>query len=141
MNKLIVALLVVIGLLMQFRNDIRGMMGLAPIPAHPTAADTGPRLSLQEALEQYDQPEVVMYATPSCPYCQKARRYMDRNGISYREYNVNTSSRAASEMRAWGGRGVPTIVVANQEVLKGWHHRSLEQALLKVMLADPGQTP
>ena len=139
MTKVIVVVLVTVGLLMQFRDEIRGLMGLSPLPG-VTAEASAPAISLEQALAEHRQPDVVMYATPTCPYCERARRYMDANGIAFRELNVNTSRRASAEMRAWGGRGVPTIVIDQQDVLTGWNPRSMERTLVAAMLRASGQT-
>jgi len=73
--------------------------------------------------------EVVMYATPTCGYCKKARRFFAEHRIPYTEKNVNASAEASREMRALGGRGVPTILI-DDEVIRGWNEQALRKSLL-----------
>lgn len=73
---------------------------------------------------------VVLYATPTCGYCKKARRFFEENGIVYSERNVNASMAASKEMRALGGSGVPTILIDGEQVILGWNERALRESLL-----------
>ncbi len=63
--------------------------------------------------------QVVMYATDWCPYCEKARQFMDNNGIEYYEYDIEKSSEGHRQYKSLGGNGVPLLVV-NGEVIKGF---------------------
>jgi len=42
--------------------------------------------------------KLVIYSTPTCPYCKRAKEYLSRKGISYSEYNVAADREAAREM-------------------------------------------
>lgn len=50
---------------------------------------------------------LVMYSTPECAYCKKARAYFKANKIKYREYNINENKQAHQQFKALGGQGVP----------------------------------
>jgi len=51
---------------------------------------------------------VTVYTTPSCPYCNKLKQYLNRHGVRYTDINVAADRRAAEEMvRKSGQRGVP----------------------------------
>lgn len=63
--------------------------------------------------------QVVMYATDWCPYCEKARQFMDNNGIDYYEYDIEKSSEGQRQYKSLGGNGVPLLVV-NGEVIHGF---------------------
>lgn len=133
--KWLLALIVVVALAHQYRDTVRGWMGLPPLAAVAGSSETLPAVALKDALAEGRTPQVVMYATPTCPYCEKARRFLAANDVPYIEKNVNRSASAAEEMRDWGGRGVPTIVIDDETVLKGWSARGLEQALVRAALA------
>ena len=62
-------------------------------------------------------PEVTMYATDWCPYCEQARRYLHRNDIRYTERDVEKSPGALAEFRRLGGRGTPLIVVGERMMM------------------------
>jgi glutaredoxin 3 len=62
-------------------------------------------------------PEVIMYATSTCPYCERARRLLDRKGVSYTEINVDQDPKRRAEMEARSGRfSVPQIFIGEHHV-------------------------
>lgn len=75
------------------------------------------------------QKTVVMYSTPTCGYCKKARRFFETNAIPYSDRNVDASLAAAKEMQALGGRGVPTIKI-DDHVIFGWDESAVRNSLL-----------
>ena len=76
-----------------------------------------------------EQPSVVMYATKTCGYCARARKWMTNNGIQWDERDVGESAVASREMRALGGRGVPTFLIGGDEVIKGYNPAALSEQL------------
>lgn len=62
-------------------------------------------------------PEVIMYATTTCPYCERARRLFQRKGISYTELLVDQEPARWPEMTARSGRStVPQIFIGDRHV-------------------------
>jgi glutaredoxin len=61
-------------------------------------------------------PEVIMYGTPWCGYCKKARRYFQHNKIAFREYDIESSSSAHRRFKQLGGNGVPLIVIGKKKM-------------------------
>lgn len=61
---------------------------------------------------------VEIYTTPTCPYCQAAKRLLDRKGVRYKEIDVSRdpSLRAAMTQRAAGRRTVPQIFIGSTHV-------------------------
>lgn len=59
---------------------------------------------------------VTMYATSTCGYCKKARRYFGENGIPYTEYDIDKNRDARKRWQRLGGRGVPLILVGNRKM-------------------------
>lgn len=55
--------------------------------------------------------ELVMYSTTWCGYCVRLKRFLDAEGIAYREVNIEHDEAAALHvMQANGGnRTVPTV--------------------------------
>jgi glutaredoxin 3 len=63
------------------------------------------------------QPEVVLYASDWCGYCNRARRLLESKGIAFTEIDVEAIPGARSEMMARGGGDtVPQIFIAGQPV-------------------------
>ncbi len=61
--------------------------------------------------------EVVMYATPWCPYCARARALLEAKGVAYREIDIDAAPEARSEMRERSRRtSVPQIFIGAQHV-------------------------
>jgi glutaredoxin-like YruB-family protein len=62
--------------------------------------------------------KVVIYSTPTCPWCQRAKEYFSQKDIPYLEYNVAENKDAAKEMiRKSGQMGVPVISIGDQVVM------------------------
>lgn len=81
--------------------------------------------------------QVVIYSTPTCPYCKRAREYLTRRNIPFREYNVAADRKAAKEMVKKSGQfGVPVITV-DGEVLIGFHHDRLEEMISRKPAEEP----
>lgn len=55
-------------------------------------------------------PNIIIYSTPSCVYCKKAKAFFDKEGIAYVEKDVRDDAAAKDEMIAKSGQlGVPVI--------------------------------
>jgi len=55
--------------------------------------------------------EIVMFTTTWCGYCVRLKRYLDREGIAYREVNIEQDPDAAAFVMSvnGGNRTVPTL--------------------------------
>jgi glutaredoxin 3 len=62
-------------------------------------------------------PEVTMYSTGSCPYCQAADRLLQLKGASVRRIRVDLEpERRAEMMSRTGRRTVPQIYIGDLHV-------------------------
>jgi glutaredoxin len=59
---------------------------------------------------------LTLYTTSDCPYCAKARAWLDGHGITWRECNVDLNATCKQAYEARGAPGVP-LVNANDQ----WH--------------------
>ena len=81
--------------------------------------------------------QVVIYSTPTCPYCKRAKEYLTRREIPFKEHNVAADRKAAKEMVKKSGQlGVPVITV-NGEVLIGFHQDRLDEMLSREPAEEP----
>ena len=57
--------------------------------------------------------DVVMYCTPWCPDCRRARVYLKERGIAYVEIDISRDRAAAERVRGWanGNETTPTFNV------------------------------
>jgi glutaredoxin 3 len=75
------------------------------------------------------QPTVIIYTTPTCPYCAMARMFLKEHGVSFVEKNVAHDRAAANEMIEKSGQmGVPTIDI-NGEIIVGFDQDAIKKAL------------
>ena len=75
--------------------------------------------------------KVVVYSTPTCPYCKRAKDYLSRKGIPYTDINVAQDREKANEMIEKSGQmGVPVITIDN-EVIVGFNQDLLDKMLAK----------
>ena len=64
------------------------------------------------------QPDVTMYATGWCPYCDRARGLLQRKGVPFSEVKVDEdpTQRDAMLARSGGRRTVPQIFIGDRHV-------------------------
>ena len=63
-------------------------------------------------------PEIVIYSTGWCPYCDRARALLARKGLTFREIKVdeNPAERESMLARSGGRRTVPQIFIGERHV-------------------------
>ena len=62
--------------------------------------------------------KVTIYTTSICPYCQMAKRLLDKKGVAYDEIDVLSKPALRAEMRekAGGRNTVPQIWVGDRHI-------------------------
>lgn len=72
---------------------------------------------------------VIIYTTPTCPYCGMAKNFFKRNNIKFKEIDVSKDYKAAHEMIEKSGQmGVPVIDIDGQ-IIVGFNRPAIEKAL------------
>lgn len=62
--------------------------------------------------------KVIVYSTPTCPYCVYAKEYFDENKIAYEDIDVTKDRSKAQEMVIKSGQmGVPVIDIDGKIVV------------------------
>jgi len=73
---------------------------------------------------------VVLYCRPGCIDCRLARRFLDRNGVSYTEINVRAMPEAADRVRQWtGGNLVSPVFDIDGTIVIDFKRGELTRAL------------
>ena len=73
--------------------------------------------------------EVKVYTTPSCPWCQAVKQYLEERGIPYIEIDVSQDQQAALEMIHKSGQmGVPVVEI-DGEIVIGFDKERLDNLL------------
>lgn len=76
-----------------------------------------------------EEHDVVVYTTPSCPWCEMTKRYLQARGISYTEIDVSEDYNAAMDMvRKSGQMGVPVVEI-DGEIVVGFDRERIDQLL------------
>ena len=86
--------------------------------AHPTLSSPEPN------------EEIVMYCTPWCPGCRRARVLFEQNNIPYVEIDINRDREAAARVRGWanGNETTPTFKIKGQ-IIVDYDQAKLEKIL------------
>ena len=73
--------------------------------------------------------EVIIYTTPTCGYCRQAKRFLQEQGVQYKEVDVSTDQEAAEDVvRRTNQYSVPVIEVGGALVI-GFDRSRLEKLL------------
>ncbi|MGI6162531.1 MAG: glutaredoxin family protein [Bacillota bacterium] len=73
--------------------------------------------------------EVVVYSTPTCPWCTRAKDYLKQAGIDFEEKDVSVDLQAAREMvKVSGQMGVPVLTI-DGSVVVGFDKKKIDQLL------------
>jgi mycoredoxin len=78
--------------------------------------------------------EILMYTTPWCGDCRRAKRVFGALGVAYTEVNIDDEPEAAEQVRLLnrGMRSVPTIVFGDGTVLVEPSTMTLESKLISL---------
>lgn len=75
------------------------------------------------------QPRIVIFTTPSCPWCRAVKTYLRQNGFRFREVDVSKDPDAARDMiRRTGQRGVPVLLIGNRPIV-GFDREKIDKLL------------
>ncbi|WP_372881657.1 glutaredoxin 3 [Psychromonas sp.] len=57
---------------------------------------------------------VIIYTTPWCPYCTRAKKLLDQKNVSYTEIDVSEHDARSKMVALTGGRTVPQLLINDQ---------------------------
>lgn len=65
-----------------------------------------------------NQPKIVMFSTPTCSWCRRAKQYFQEQRLKFKEIDVSKDPSAANELRRVSGQtGVPVILINNKPIV------------------------
>ncbi len=68
--------------------------------------------------EKKKYPRVIVFSTPTCSYCRKAKQYLRKKQVPFRDVDVSRDQSAARDMvRRSGQQGVPQLRIGNKIVV------------------------
>ena len=78
---------------------------------------------------QKTQQRVIVFSTPTCTYCNAAKRFFREKGIKFKDVDVSRDTAAARDMvRRSGQMGVPVIDIGGKIVV-GFDRPKIERYL------------
>ena len=76
-----------------------------------------------------NQPKVVVFSTPTCSFCNQAKRYFREKNVRFTDVDVSRDQSAARDMlKRTGQMGVPVILINNRPIV-GFDRRKINQIL------------
>ena len=74
--------------------------------------------------------KVVVYSTPTWPFCKRAKEYLSQKGVAYEEHDVAADRTAAAEMIEKSKQmSVPVIIIDDKDVVVGFNQAKLDELL------------
>jgi len=76
-----------------------------------------------------NQPRVIVFSTPTCSFCNMAKKYFRERGIRFKDVDVSRDPTAARDMlRRSGQSGVPVIDI-NGKIVVGFDRPKIDKYL------------
>ena len=83
----------------------------------------------KKAPKKAAKPKVIVYSTPTCPYCYSVKTFLKENKVEFKEIDVSKDTKAAQEMiKKSGQMGVPVVEI-NSTIIIGYDREAIKKAL------------
>lgn len=80
--------------------------------------------------ETAKQQRVVLFSTPTCSWCRRAKQYFRQQGVRFKEVDVSRDQHAAKDMqRMTGQMGVPVILIGSNRPIVGFDKTTIDRLL------------
>ena len=74
-------------------------------------------------------PDVIVYSTPTCPWCSRAKEFLRQNNIDFIDVDVSADQEKAMEMVQKSGQmGVPVLDIKGSIVV-GFNESRIRELL------------
>jgi glutaredoxin 3 len=74
-------------------------------------------------------PRVILFSTPTCSYCRKAKQYFRKQQVPFRDVDVSRDQSTARDMvKRSGQQGVPQIQIGSK-VIVGFDRPKIDRML------------
>ena len=75
------------------------------------------------------QPKVIVFSTPTCSFCNMAKKYFREKGVKFTDIDVSRDQAAARDMvRRSGQLGVPVIDIGGR-IIVGFNRPQINSLL------------
>ena len=75
--------------------------------------------------------KVVIYSTPTCPICKRAKAYLAKKGVGYKNIDVSASEEAAHEMIHRSGQMGTPVIFVDEQMMVGFNQKKMDAMLAK----------
>ncbi len=80
-------------------------------------------------IQNKKQPRVIVFSTPTCRFCNAAKKYFREHGIRFRDVDVSRDPAAARDMQRRSGQmGVPVIDIGGR-IIVGFDRPKIDRLL------------
>jgi len=73
--------------------------------------------------------EVIIYTTPTCPWCQATKEYLRAREIDFEEIDVSADPAAAQEMIDKSGQMGTPVLDIDGEIIVGFNKPEIDRLL------------
>ncbi len=78
---------------------------------------------------QSQRHRVIVFTTPTCPWCTRAKSYLRQQHVAFREVDVSRDAAAARDLvRRTAQMGVPVVEIDGRPIV-GFDRARIDQAL------------
>lgn len=74
---------------------------------------------------------VIVYSTPTCPYCHKAKEFLVEQGVAFDDFDVSSNLEKQQEMLAKSGQLAVPVLDINGEIIIGFNLEKIKVAIAK----------
>jgi len=73
--------------------------------------------------------KVIVYSTPTCPYCDFAKDFLKENNIEFEAVDVSVDQERAQEMIQKSGQMAVPVIDVDGQIVIGFNKAKLKQLL------------
>ena len=79
-------------------------------------------------LRKSDNPDIIIYSSYNCKYCELAKAFFRKHNLAYNEHNIESSDKSAQTFYLLGGSGTPLLII-NKQIIHGFDESLIREAL------------
>ncbi|MCG9480002.1 MAG: glutathione S-transferase N-terminal domain-containing protein [Actinomycetia bacterium] len=80
--------------------------------------------------------KVLVYSTPTCPYCARVKDYLSENGVRYDEVDISSDQKNLDEMvKKSKQMGIP-VIDFNGRIVIGFEKEAIDEAIKEAALNE-----
>jgi len=73
--------------------------------------------------------KVIIYSTPTCPYCIRTKQFLKDNNVNFEDIDVSSNQEKAQEMIDKSGQmGVPVLDIEG-DIIAGFEKDAIKKSL------------